>query len=112
MPRPKISTDSKRCRVECYLSTDERNAIETNAKTAGLPLSVFLRKSALGHPVSVLPTGNAKRWSELARFVSNLNQLAHAANSGQVVGIQPSDLAAMSREVQALRRGLLGEAEP
>lgn len=111
MARPKIQTENLREKVDCYLSQEEKIEIEKNAKKAGLPLSVFLRKSALGQIVSVLPSINAKHWSELARVVSNLNQLAHQANSGFVVGVQQSELEAISHEVQALRLSLLGVIE-
>jgi hypothetical protein len=58
--------------------------------------------------VSTLPTGNAARWSSLARLSGNLNQIARHLNSGRIDGIDAGIIAALHDEVRALRLELLG----
>lgn len=108
MPRPLLSRSELRRRVEVYFTCDERESIERRAGEAGLSLSSFIRRAALGQRVQTIPQPNAARWQELARLAANLNQVAHHANTTGEVALDPAALAEVGEAVQALRRDLLG----
>jgi len=72
-------------------------------------LGQVLRDVALGRAAIVVPEVNRDRWQELARALSNLNQLAFHLNSGRL----PEDVRPILREllkkVRDLRTDLLGK---
>lgn len=108
MGRPLYRKKELRTKIDCYLTPAEREVVAEKAQAAHLPVSVFMRQAGLGHRVHAVPTGNAERWAELAKLAANLNQLTHHANAGREVGIATSLLDDLHREVQGLRRELLG----
>lgn len=110
MGRPLIKAETLRTKIDCYFSLLEREEISAKARRAGLPISTFIRESALGNKVSALPTGNVQHWQSLARTTANLNQIAkHLNESGQVDHDQLVPLLAEVKEqVQALRLDLIG----
>lgn len=110
MTRPLLKSSELRTRVDCYFSPSERSQLEAKAKLAGLGLSSFIRETALGRPINVLPTINAERWGELARTTANLNQLVHHLNEGTAYGVDVALLLRLMHEVQALRTELIGAA--
>ena len=111
MARPLIESSALRKPLEIYLADAERQSIQTKATTAGLPLSGFVRKAALGHPVATLPQPNAEKWQELARLSANLNQLAKAANGGDRVAVDSGLLYEVAVLVRGLRLDLIGVQE-
>lgn len=72
-------------------------------------LGQVLREAALMRPPRVVPAVNDSAWQQLARTLSNLNQLAFHLNSGRLTEDVRPLLAAILREVRSLRAGLLGK---
>lgn len=108
MARPLLESSALRKPLEVYLADAERRTIQTKASAAGLPLSGFVRKAALGHPVATLPQPNAEKWQELARLSANVNQLAKAANSGDRVVVDAGLLYEVAVLIRSLRLDLIG----
>lgn len=119
MSRPILPATSLKTPVSTYLTPTEKSLVAEKAAAAHLTLAAFLRKAALGQRIHAVPTGNAKKWSELARTTAALSNLAKHANaeakrlaeqdSGHVVINVPADLIAALREsVECLRRDLIG----
>lgn len=108
MARPLLPSPDIRKPVGLYLTEAERDTIEKRARTAGLALSTFARKSALGQRIASVPQPNAERWAELARLSGNLNQLAKAANEGKRVEVDFVLLMEVADGVRKLRLELLG----
>ncbi len=107
MARPILEKEKLRCRLDCYLSPTEKKVLRDKARAAGLGMSDFLRKSALAIKITTIPTGNVKRWQELARLSGNLNQLVRAVHRGEMPSDLLPELREISTEVQALRLDLL-----
>jgi hypothetical protein len=108
MARPLLRQWELRERFEIYLTPLERGAIAERAKQAGMPLSAFIRKAALGQKVSALPAINAEQWSKLSGLGSNLNQLAHHANAGTLEGADPATLDELAEQIRQIRLTLMG----
>ena len=108
MPRPLVKSCELRARVDCYFNSSERVLLNARATQAGLALSTYIRESALGKSIKVLPTINAERWAELARTTSNLNQLLHHLNEGRIHEVNSALLVALLEQVQSLRQELIG----
>ena len=108
MPRPLLTHAEIRERIDLYLNAAERAAIETKAREAGLAVSAFIRKAALGQRIEAPQVVNAARWGELARTTANLNQLAHAVNAGHASGVDPRLIEELADQVRRLRLELLG----
>lgn len=111
MGRPLVRECALRTRVDVYLDAAERAEIHRRAAEARLPVSAFIRKSALGQRVATVPAGNAERWSSLGRLTANLNQIAHHLNSGRISGIDADLLERLTVEVRGLRLDLIGAAQ-
>lgn len=82
--RPKKAPEERRSLTHgLRLSPREKEELEQRAEKAGLSLSEYLRKRALGKPVKTKVDGKALK--EMNRIGVNLNQLARAANRGDVL---------------------------
>lgn len=97
------------------LDEAEADAIRRRARAASLPVAAYVRSAALTRRLPrPIPAVNRRAWIEFARFSSNINQLAHAANAGRILSaaeVLPA-LDAARREMARLRALLLsGEAE-
>ena len=120
MSRPFLPSSSLKTPVSSYLTPAEKAEVIAKAQAAHLTLAAFLRKAALGQRVHAVPTGNGKKWAELARTTAALSNLAKHANAdakriaegGQqrcvLIDVPPDLLASLREEVEALRRDLLG----
>lgn len=108
MARPKLDAAARRTRIECYLTTAERSAIESKSRRVGLSVSVFLREAALGKRLVALPSVNIDQWQELSKTTANLNQIARRLNMGLHPDLPPALLDTLAAQVQALRQDLLG----
>lgn len=111
MGRPLITAETLRTKIDCYFSLLEREEISAKARRAGLPISTFVRQSALGNKVSAPPSsGSVQKWVSLARTIGHFSQIAkHLNEGGRVDHDQLSSLLAEVKEqVQALRLDLLG----
>lgn len=64
----------------------ELSEIQAKAKEMNLPVGRFLRQAALARvlPRRSVPELNRKAYGELARMGGNLNQMARAANQGNI----------------------------
>lgn len=62
---------------------EQKEAIEAKAKQSGMSVSKYLRACALDKPIVVIE-GADKIADELRRIGVNVNQLAHAVNSGYI----------------------------
>ena len=71
------------------LSPQEKKELEARADRAGLTLSEYLRRRAFGRKVQTQIEGKALK--ELNRIGVNLNQIARAANRGELVGQQATE---------------------
>lgn len=112
MSRPLSPSSKIRDRVDVYLTPAERNAIAAKAETAGLPISTFLRKSALSQQIKAPPKFAVEKWAELARLGSNLIQIAKAVNSGQKLPFEPFILLDLEKAIDELRDQLLSGSAP
>lgn len=83
MARPLQPSNELRDRFDLYLSDAERAAIRDKAQAAGLPMSAFVRRAALGQRCIPVPAINAEQWAKLGRLAANLNQIAKHLNEGE-----------------------------
>lgn len=106
-----MGTD-RNIRVNLYLTQDEQNQLADNFKIE-LPVSgqkklkqfaSCIRNAALNKKISFKTTDPIalEQYSQLARLSSNLNQMMHSDNLGQVVGIDHA-----MQLVNAIRKNLL-----
>jgi hypothetical protein len=91
------STVTKTRRLFIRVSSDEFESIKRYADKTGTTVSAYARKRLLNEPVAAYPP---KEYFELRREISglctNVNQIAHAVNSG----IEPPNRAAReAREI-------------
>jgi hypothetical protein len=101
--RPK--KDPSERRTESYglrLSPNEMEELEERCEAAGLSKAEYLRRRALGKPVSTKVDQEMTR--ELNRVGTNLNQIAYRANRGEL-----PDVAAAAEEAIEEVRALIGE---
>ena len=109
--RPKGSPEALRAStIGVRVSAAEYEALRTKAAEMGMSPAQWLREAALTRrlPTPPVPAINREQYVELARIGANLNQLAHAANIGVNVAVDSHLLHRAFREIQALRRALLG----
>lgn len=71
-------------RVSVNFTPSEYERAQQIAKRAKMPLSALLRKNALGEVVREPNFLNEEFLRYLASIASNVNQIAHACNSGRV----------------------------
>lgn len=107
---PKTDAERRDYKVGVRFTEEERHQIEALAAACSLSFSEFVRKAALGRRLrATVPAVNREAWAELARVVSNLNQIAHRLNAAEGgAGDLAAVLAETREQVQALRRDLLG----
>lgn len=92
------------------VSPAENALLQAKAEHMSMTAAQWLREAALSRrlPSPPAPEINREQYAELARLSANLNQLAHAANSGQPVIVSDAILQALTAEVKRLRLALLG----
>ena len=73
----------KEIRVTIRLSPEQYESIAAKAEKAGLPVSAFVRASALRHKVTVIE-GLKEMTHELKGIGRNLNLLTILANEGKI----------------------------
>lgn len=96
--------------VKVRLTGSEKADLMMRAGRLGM--AELLRSSALRHHVSLVPTINRAAWVELARSAANINQLAHHANGGGILGgaaVRPI-LEKISQQIADLRMLLIAAA--
>jgi hypothetical protein len=87
----------------------ERSAVHRAAADAGLSVSAFVRRRALGQPVTARADAQAR--AALRRVGVNLNQLARAANAAGPPGAPPSVGSALAAKVEAALSEVLAAVE-
>lgn len=98
------------------LSKAERAALEEKAKEAGLKLSAYLREAGLSKTIqrknNLVPEINRAVYAELGRIGININQLAKAANTSVLKGIEcninTNELDRLLALLQEIRLAVLG----
>lgn len=111
MPRPLKPSRHLRQRFDLYLDEDELQQIRAYASAAGLPMSTFVRRSALRQKIEAAPhSDSVRRWRELAPLAANLNQIAHACHVGRAPPDISETVAALAEQVRLLRLELLSPA--
>ena len=78
---PKDESERRTITQSVHLSEEEKEEIERRADRAGLSVSAFFRKRALGKDIKTKVEENVV--NELNRIGVNVNQLARWANRGQ-----------------------------
>jgi len=75
--------------VNIRVNEEEYDVLASNASMAGMTVSEYVRKRALGRPVKAVPCRfDAEAVLELARIGSNLNQLARLGNIARKAGTE------------------------
>ena len=82
---------------------EQRKAIEVKAEQSGMSVSEYLRACALDKPIVVIE-GADKVADELRRIGVNVNQIAHAVNSGFIY--EAVDLTNVRKELITIWRSL------
>ena len=98
------------------LSTTERAALEEKAKEAGLKLSAYLREAGLNKTIQnkkkFIPQINRAVYVELGRIGININQLAKAANTSVLKGLEcninTNELSELLSLLQEIRLSVMG----
>jgi hypothetical protein len=114
MARPLVSRSELRQPFLLYLNEAEEEQIRASAQAARLPMSTYLRRLALRHPVQAAPAWQQLEFCrrELAPLANNLNQIARACNAGRAPeGIYPV-VAALAEQVRRFHMDLLGVIGP
>lgn len=112
MARPLISSDALRERLDVYLARGEREMLASTAQSAGLGLSAFVRRAALGQRLTAVPAIPAAQWQALSKTAANLNQIAHAINSGRATGVPAAAIEDLAIQLRAVRLSLMSTDRP
>ena len=108
-PSPKPPDLLRTVRVNVYLHPSEAVLLDQARQRVGLERGPYMRLAALDRLPQSIPELNRDAWSELSRLAANLNQYQHAINEGRIdSGVPVSEIEALRKQVDALRRQLLG----
>lgn len=101
--RNKLPADQRRSEMEvCRLTTSEKKTLRENANKAGLSVSDYLRRRALGHRIEqVKAQADASLISELNKIGVNVNQLARATHRNSDMQIYYKEIGAELQRVLA-----------
>lgn len=113
--RPKSDPAAvRRATIGVRVSDPEYAALRERAAQMGMTPAQWLREAALSRrlPSLPVPVANREQYAELARLAANLNQLAHAANSGEPVQVSDELLMDVAGQVKHLRLVLIGAEKP
>ena len=83
-----------------YFKRFRKYLLDNLRKGTALSRSAYMRMAALGTPPRIIQPINREQWVALSRMGSNLNQLAVAANSGNL----PRDVLSSVEEAKKLLR--------
>lgn len=102
--RPRMAQDERRdARLPApRVTAAELAHVEEQARAAGLDVSEYVRRRALGGRVAARRAAtDARALDELNRIGVNLNQLTHAANMGKVLdGMIADTLELLQRQLE------------
>jgi hypothetical protein len=100
----------RREQVSVRLNGAEAAALTAAARAAHLPVTTYVRRSALGHRITAVPAVNLEAWRDLARTLGLLNQAVAAIHVGKVPADLRPVLDAVAAQVRRLRLDLNGNA--
>jgi len=109
MARPLQASSELREKFDLYLNAAERALIRDKAVAAGLPVSAFVRRAALGQRCTNVPAIAAEQWAKLGPLAANMNQIARWLNAGDMFTV--SDAIAIDeirQHLAAIRLTLTG----
>ena len=113
MPNAMLSTSQLRKRLDIYVNDDELAAIQQKAGQAMMPVSLYLRRTALSLRIDAPPPAQTiARWRQLAPLEANINQIARACNAGRVTEEIYPALTDLAEQVRLLRLELIGANGP
>ena len=99
--RPKKPpAESRTAQLHVLVTPAERSAVHRAATDAGLSVSAFVRRRALGQPIAARADAQAR--AALRRVGVNLNQLARAANVAGTAGTPAGVGPALAAKVEAV----------
>lgn len=101
-PTPKSPELHRNHRVAVYLNGSEWKIINGFSELSKVCPAAYLRQAALNSPPVVIPPLNQQVWTELAKALSNLNQIAKAINSNNI-----PELTAIKQTLTQLRAALV-----
>lgn len=109
--RPKKADELKRQKFDVYLSAEDLAAIRDNAAAVRMPLRTFIRQAAIGRRLRArVPVADREAAEQLARIGNNLNQIAHALNSGAPASIDGDELQEVRKLCMSIGACLLDRA--
>ena len=99
-----LNTTKRTIQKKFRVSNEELKLLEEKLSSTGLSLQTYMVRTALGMPIHQYPVGLDSKLSEIYRSLrnvqGNVNQIAHACNSG---GIDPTtDIDDVLMEVKAV----------
>jgi hypothetical protein len=104
-----LSTSQLRKRLDIYVNDDELAAIQKKASQVMMPVSLYMRRTALSLRIDAPPPAqNIERWRQLAPLEANINQIARACNAGRVTEEIYPALTDLAEQVRLLRMELIG----
>lgn len=108
--RPKNNpAESRTAQLHVLVTPAERSAVHRAAADAGLSVSAFVRRRALGQPVTARADAQAR--AALRRVGVNLNQLARAANAAGPTGAPLGVGSALAAKAEAVLADVLAAVE-
>ncbi len=105
MARPLLKQEDLRRPVKCYFTVRELALIQEKAQQVGLPISTFIRETALNKRLISIPPINAEKWLELAHTTSNLNQIAAYLNR-KADRANPGILPVLEKTLESTRQAI------
>lgn len=108
--RPRLDAGTKKERkVQTRFDAAQFEAVRKRAKKAEMPISSFMREAALNARIIAPPSlENREAYRELGRVGQLFNQAMAAVHKGQITNVNPAVLNRVYREIQAVRRALMG----
>lgn len=107
--RTPLSEDAKKSgKIEFRVNAEEAAELHRLAKQAGMPLSAFIRKAALGCKIEgPPPLQNIQAHRSLVKTGNLLNQAIWKVHSGQIRHLDWEILSDLKRDVKALAYDLI-----
>jgi len=99
-------------RLAVPVSASELEELRARSELAGLSLSVYVRRAALGRRLPRPVSAHNRRASvELSRLATNLGQLGHALSKGTPGTVPPALVWEIARLARTVRYAVVGDDE-
>lgn len=83
-----LNTTKRSIQKKFRISKEELKLLDEKLSSTGLSLQTYMLRTALGMPIHQYPVGLDSKLSEIYRSLrnvqGNVNQIAHACNSGEI----------------------------